>query len=241
MQRLAQLTYEMLGIRLSDSQVGAFRTYQAELLDWNTRFNLTAIQHPEQVLLKHFLDSLTCALVISGQRGERGMDVGTGAGFPGLPLKILYPGLQLMLVESVAKKAAFCEHIISKLNLENVSVLKLRAEEVGQLPEHREAYDWVTARAVAVMPVLAEYLLPLVRLGGQMIAMKGETAHAEAHAAEHAYRMLGGSLQQVVPVTLPGVAEQRYLVVVRKIAATPPDYPRRIGIPAKRPLHSSKS
>lgn len=167
---------------------------------------------------------------------ERIIDIGTGAGFPGLPIKIVYPSVALTLVDSVGKKVDFCRHIAQKLGLENVDIIQRRAEELGQLPEHREQYDWAVARAVAVLPVLVEYMLPLVRVEGGMIAMKGESAPAEAHSADNALRLLGGRLKQLVPVTLPGVADERYLVVVDKVVATPLQYPRRVGIPAKRSL-----
>ena len=233
---LVQETYNLLGIVLTSRQIAALERYQEELTDWNDRYNLTAIHDPEKVSIKHFLDSMTCSLVMRGSRMERVIDIGTGAGFPGLPLKILYPNIQLTLVDSVGKKAAFCEHISRTLNLDGVTVLNARAEDLGHLPEHREQYDWAVGRAVAVLPVLAEYLLPLVSVGGRMLALKGETGPAEAHTTEHAARLLGGRLRQLLPVTLPGVAEQRYLVVVDKIAATLPPYPRRAGIPSKKPL-----
>jgi 16S rRNA (guanine527-N7)-methyltransferase len=216
--------------------VDALGRYLRELQAWNQVHNLTAIQAPEQIRIKHFLDSLSCALAMRSTPVNRIVDVGTGAGFPGLVLKILYPAAQLTLVESVSKKAAFCEHVAASLELSNVTVLKLRVEEVGHLAAHREQHDWVVARAVAVMPALAEYLLPLARIGGRILAMKGEAAPAEVHAAEHAFRILGGHLRQLLPVSLPGVAEQRYLVVVDKVAATPGNYPRRVGVPARRPL-----
>jgi 16S rRNA (guanine527-N7)-methyltransferase len=164
------------------------------------------------------------------------IDVGTGAGFPGIPLKILYPNLRLTLVESVGKKAMFCQHIVRVLGLENVNVVKARAEEVGQDPAHREQYDWAVARAVANLNILSEYLLPLVKLGGTMLAQKGESGPAEAQSAEKAMKLLGGNLRELVQVNLPGVAEDRYLVLVDKVAATPPKYPRKAGIPGKQPL-----
>jgi 16S rRNA (guanine527-N7)-methyltransferase len=167
---------------------------------------------------------------------KRIIDVGTGAGFPGLPLKIICPGIELTLVESVSKKTAFCRHVVELLNLENVDVVQTRAEKIGQEGLHREKYDWALARAVAMMPILVEYLLPLVRVGGKVLAMKGENAHAEAHSADYAIKILGGHLQQLHPVTLPGVVETRHLVVIDKVVATPDKYPRREGIPAKRPL-----
>ena len=236
MKDFAAQVHRQLGVRLSTAQLAALARYEQELVDWNSRVNLTAIHSSQEIRTKHFLDSLTCLLAFRDIPPERLIDVGTGAGFPGIPLKILYPKMQLTLVESVGKKVDFCRHIVRTLNLTNVDVVQDRAEALGQLPAHREKYDWAVARAVAILPVLAEYLLPLVRVGGGMLAMKGESGPAEAHAAEHALRVLGGHLRQLVPVTLPGVVEERYLVVVDKVAATPNSYPRRVGQPAKKPL-----
>jgi 16S rRNA (guanine527-N7)-methyltransferase len=162
--------------------------------------------------------------------------VGTGAGFPGIPLNILYPNLKLTLVESVGKKAKFCQHIVEVLNLKNVEVIQARAEEVGQDLKHRENYDWAVARAEANLNVLSEYLLPLVKVSGSVLAQKGESGPAEAQSAENAMKLLGGKLKELIPVNLPGVAEDRYLVVVEKVAGTPSKYPRKPGIPAKQPL-----
>ncbi len=236
MKDFAAQVHRQLGARLSTAQLAALARYEQELVDWNSRINLTAIHTSQEIRTKHFLDSLTCLLAFREIPPERLVDVGSGAGFPGIPLKILYPKMQLTLVESVGKKVDFCRHIVRTLNLTNVEVVQDRAEAVGQSPAHREKYDWAVARAVAILPVLAEYLLPLVRVGGGMLAMKGESGPAEAHAAEHAMRVLGGHLRQLVPVTLPGVVEERYLVVVDKVAATPNSYPRRVGQPAKKPL-----
>ena len=236
MKEFAQQVHRQLGVRLSAAQLEALARYEQELLAWNERFNLTAIRTPQEVRTKHFLDSLTCLLALRDAPPERLIDIGTGAGFPGLPLKVIYPKMQLTLVESVGKKTEFCRHVVRTLGLSGVEVVQERAEVLGQAAEHREKYDWAVARAVAILPVLAEYLLPLVRVGGGMLAMKGESGPAEAHQAEHAMRLLGGHLRQLLPVTLPGVVEERYLVVVDKIAATPQGYPRRVGVPAKKPL-----
>lgn len=236
MQELVHHAQNQLGIHLSRAQVSALSLYERELIDWNTRFNLTAIRDPHEIHIKHFLDSLTCLLVMRDSSIERLIDVGSGAGFPGIPLKIVYPKMHLTLVESVGKKAEFCKHVVKMLDLHRVEVIQERAETLGQNPVYREQYDWAVARAVAILPVLSEYLLPLVRVGGRMLAMKGESGPAEAHSSERALRVLGGHLRQLVPVTLPGVAEERYLVVIDKVAAVPPKYPRKIGMPAKRPL-----
>jgi 16S rRNA (guanine527-N7)-methyltransferase len=236
MLELAKNASELLGVRLSPAQLAALELYERELIDWNLRFNLTAIDEPEKIRTKHFLDSLTCLIVMRDTAMERVIDVGTGAGFPGIPLKIVCPAMRLTLVESVGKKANFCRHVTQLLGLAGVEVMQARAEEVGQMPTQREKYDWAVARAVSVMPVLAEFLLPLVRVGGRMLAMKGENAPGETHSAEHALRVLGGHLRRLVPVTLPGIADERYLVVVDKVAATPNGYPRRVGMPGKKPI-----
>jgi 16S rRNA (guanine527-N7)-methyltransferase len=238
MEKLREAAFNMLGLRLSPAQIEQFRLYEQELIEWNSRFNLTAIRTPEEIRTKHFLDSLTCTLALRESPPSRLIDVGTGAGFPGIPLKIIQPTLRLTLVESVGKKADFCRHIVRSLHQERVDVLQARAEEVGQARSQREGYDWAVARAVAALPVLVEYLLPLVRVGGKILAQKGESGPAEAHAAEPAMRILGGRLRQIIPITLPGVAEDRYLIVIDKIAATPTSYPRRPGIPALKPLAS---
>jgi 16S rRNA (guanine527-N7)-methyltransferase len=233
---LDQNVKDVVGLRLSTNQISAMACYERELLAWNTRFNLTAVRDSDGVQVKHFLDSLTCFLALHDTPITKVIDVGTGAGFPGLPLKIACPSIQLTLVESVGKKADFCRHVVQTLGLEGVEVVQERAELLGQMPRHREQYDWALARAVATMPVLVEFLLPLVRVGGRVIAMKGESGPAEAQTAERAMRVLGGHLRQLVSVHLPGVVEERYLVVVDKVAATPANYPRRVGVPAKRPL-----
>jgi 16S rRNA (guanine527-N7)-methyltransferase len=236
MEKLTQDIFHLLGIRLSPRQVSLFSRYEQELVEWNARFNLTAIRDPESIRAKHFLDSLSCVLAWKDSPPACLIDIGTGAGFPGIPLKILYPALSLVLVESVGKKAEFCRHLASTFGLERVEVTQARAEEVGQDKKYRERFDWSTARAVANLPILVEYLLPLVRVGGAILAQKGESGPAEAHASEKSIRLLGGRLRQLIKVDLPGVAEERYLVVIDKIAATPPNYPRRVGIPSKKPL-----
>ena len=253
MVTLAEGTLALLHVELTPAQVAAFQSYAEELRDWNARFNLTAIRDLEGIQVKHFLDSLSLLRAlhppIADKAGETGawladisprlrlIDVGTGAGFPGLPLKIVCPQLQVTLLEATGKKVKFCEHMADKLKLTGINVVKGRAEEVGQDSAHREQYDWAVARAVAEMPTLVEYLLPLARRGGHALAQKGGNAPAETHAAEAAVKHLGGELERLIPVELPGIVETRYLVVFRKVAATPPVYPRRAGVPAKTPLN----
>jgi 16S rRNA (guanine527-N7)-methyltransferase len=236
MNDLSRNTFQLFDLRLTPAQEAAFERYENELLSWNNRFNLTAIQEPSQVQTKHFLDSLSCLSIMRESPVEKIIDVGSGAGFPGIPLKIVLPHIHLTLVESVGKKVSFLNHLIEVLGLQNINVVNERVEVLGQQSQHRQKYDWAIARAVAVMPVLAEYLLPLVRMGGKMLAMKGQNAPAETQTADRAFRILGGHLRRLVPVTLPGVTDERYLVVIDKVAATPESYPRRVGIPAKKPL-----
>jgi len=236
MEKLSQDALRLFNLHLTSRQVAMLTTYEQQLIEWNEKFNLTAIRDVDAIRAKHFLDSMSCALAWKDNPPRCLVDVGTGAGFPGLVLKILYPGMKLTLVESVAKKATFCEHMIETLGLENVEVLTARAEDVARQREHREKYDWAVARAVAQLPVLSEYLLPLVKVGGRMLAQKGESGPAEAQAAERSIKILGGGLRQLIHVTLPGVVEERYLAIVDKVAATPPAYPRKAGVPGKNPL-----
>ncbi|MDA1329564.1 MAG: 16S rRNA (guanine(527)-N(7))-methyltransferase RsmG [Chloroflexi bacterium] len=236
MTHLSHSVFDLLGQELNPVQERAFALYASELAIWNEQVSLTAITDPEEVQIKHFLDSLSCWLTMRTKPVQRVIDLGAGAGFPGLPLKILRPEIQLVLVESVGKKAAFLQHIVQVLGLSGVSVLNQRAEIVGQDTEHRETYDWALARALAPMPVLAEYLLPFVRLGGYALAQKGPAAPDEVRKAGDAIQILGGGEPALERVDVPGLRETRYLVILKKIAKSPEKYPRRVGIPTKRPL-----
>ena len=236
MDKLVRDAQTLFNVHITGRQVIALITYEKELIEWNQKFNLTAIRDSESIRTKHFLDSFSCVLAWKASPPEHLIDIGTGAGFPGIPLKILYPNLKLTLVESVGKKAMFCQHIVRVLGLEHVDVIQSRAEDLGQNPQHREKYDWAVARAVANLNVLSEYLMPFVKVGGMALAQKGESGPAEAQSAEKAMELLGGKLKQLIAVNLPGVADDRYLVVMEKVAATPPKYPRKPGIPMKQPL-----
>ncbi len=228
---------DLLGINLTTYQIEAFQWYTNELRSWNQRYNLTAITDPDEIYIKHFVDSLSCLQVERFRPPGNVIDVGTGAGFPGIPLKIVYPQFQITLVESIGKKMEFCRHVIRSLGLNGVDFVQDRAERLGKNVAYRERYDWAIARAVAILPVLLEYLLPFIKLGGGAIVQKGETGPAEAHSAEKALSVLGGEIKQILPVELPRVTETRYLIVVDKVACTPEKYPRKPGIPAKRPLN----
>jgi len=236
MEKLIHDAQALFNIHLTEQQISSLIQYEKELLEWNQKFNLTAIRDVESIRTKHFLDSFSCVLAWKTSPPDRLIDVGTGAGFPGLPLKILYPNLKLTLVESVGKKAKFCQHMVDLLKLDNADIIHARAEEIGQDSKHREKYDWAVARAVANLNILSEYLLPLVKVGGSMLAQKGESGPVEAQSAEKAIKLLGGKVKNLIPVNLTGAAENRYLVVIDKVSPTLPKYPRKPGIPAKQPL-----
>jgi 16S rRNA (guanine527-N7)-methyltransferase len=242
MQRLIEGA-AALGVRLTPDQQAAFQFYYEELVAWNQKFNLTAITEYEQVQIRHFLDSLSCLLVEEARLAlnrpnARVIDVGTGAGFPGIPLKLVCPGISLTLLEATGKKVMFLEHVMARLGLRRVSAIKARAEELAHDPAHREQYDLALARAVAELPAVVEYTLPFCKIGGWVIAQKGEAGAAEAWSADRAITLLGGELRRVMPVELPGLPEDRSLVVIEKISPTPEACPRRPGIPSKRPLGS---
>ena len=243
-----------LGLRLTAAHIAAFRTYYLKLVEWNAKFNLTAVISYEDVQVKHFLDSLACLLAIpdpgvspgeplpdvvplsTAEAARLCIDIGTGAGFPGLPLKILRPALQMTLVDSSQKKIRFLEHLVQTLQLTDVDCRWGRAEELGQDPHFRERYDIVLARAVADLAELVEYCLPLCRKGGCFVASKGGDVATEIEDASTAICLLGGQLREVKLYELPGLKEPRSLVVIEKVATTPAKYPRRPGMAHKRPL-----
>ena len=218
---------------MSDVQGPKFELYLNELLEWNKKFNLTAITDPEEIRIKHFEDSLSLlqAIELSDQSV---IDIGAGAGFPGIPLKLVRPGLKLTLIEATHKKVRFLKHLLSALELAGVDVLWGRAEEL--IKDRRESFDIAVARAVAKLNVLTEWCLPYVKVGGLFIAYKEEKIEAEVAEAEHAIIKLGGHLKEINKVKLPGSDIIRSLVVIEKISPTPAPYPRRPGIAIKRPL-----
>lgn len=236
MEKLKAATLELTGIALSSYQISLLEEYERELQRWNERFNLTAIHDPDKIRVKHFLDSFSSLLVINGTPVKRLIDIGTGAGFPGIPLKILLPETEMVLVDSVGKKTDFCQHIVDRLKLQGVRVIHDRVERLAREGEFREKFDWAVARAVARLSTLAEYMLPFVKVGGGMLAMKGDQGPFEAQQAHQALSVLGGELRQVKKITLPGVTEDRFLITVGKRVTTPEEYPRRVGVPGKKPL-----
>lgn len=238
MQKLVEGARE-LNIELTTAQVGQFETYYQELTEWNRHTNLTAVTGYEAVQVKHFLDSLsvTLALKLPLREGCHVLDVGTGAGLPGLPLKIAFPHIGLVLLEATAKKAAFLEHVIRCLGLVDVEIITGRAETVAHQPEYRETFDLVLSRGVAELAVLAELTLPFCKTGGVCIAPKKGDISREMEEAAGAVALLGGRLVETKDVALNGLADGRCLVVIDKISPSPERYPRRPGMPAKRPLN----
>ncbi|MGA8850004.1 MAG: 16S rRNA (guanine(527)-N(7))-methyltransferase RsmG [Dehalococcoidia bacterium] len=229
-----------LGIEFNARQVKQFELYYRELIEWNKKTNLTAITDYSSVQIKHFLDSLTITLALPEGGVERPdfsiVDVGTGAGLPGVPLKILFPQPRLVLIEPTTKKTSFLHHIIQKLKLENVEVLNSRAEEAAHLPLYREQFALVLSRAVALLPTLVELTLPFCQIGGRFIAQKKGEIDEEINKAKEAIAILGGKLDQIKKIELDEFNDVRYLVIIDKIHPTPSKYPRRPGLPRRRPI-----
>jgi 16S rRNA (guanine527-N7)-methyltransferase len=229
-----------LGIKFNASQLKQFELYYQELIEWNKNVNLTAITDYRSVQVKHFLDSLTITLALPEGEVARPdfniIDIGTGAGFPGVPLKILFPQPRLVLIEPTTKKTAFLHHVIRELELENVEVLNSRAEEAAHLPPYREQFALVLSRAVALLPTLLELTLPFCQIGGRFIAQKKGEIGQEINRAKEAIAVLGGKLDQIKKVELDEFNDARYLVIIDKIYPTPNKYPRRPGVPKRRPI-----
>lgn len=228
-----------LGLKLTSGQLEQFQLFYQELIDWNRRLNLTAITGYEDVQVKHFLDSLTVTLALKPPGGKRDcqvIDVGTGAGLPGIPLKMLWPEIRLVLLDATAKKATFLHHLKQKLRLEGIEIVVGRAEEIAHEAKYRDRFDVVLSRAVARLPALIELSLPFCAIGGCFIAQRKGAVEPEITRANKSISTLGGNLREVKRITLEEFSDERYLVVIEKTAPTPEKYPRRPGIPAKRPL-----
>lgn len=227
-----------LGVSLDERQLDQFRHFYLGMVEWNSRMNLTSVTEWDEVQERHFMESVAVARATPDEvlKSGRFVDIGTGAGLPGIPMKIVFPGLRGALVEATGKKVRFLRWMIERLDLGELNVFRGRAEELAHDVELREQFDLVTARAVARMPVLAELTLPFCRVGGQIVVHKTFRASSEIESAAHAISTLGGQLQPPVRVDPRSTDSGRCLVVVDKVRSTPARYPRRPGIPAKRPL-----
>lgn len=224
-------------INLSDQQIQQFSDYYDLLVEWNQKINLTAIIEKEEVYLKHFYDSLMLLwLTPQADYAIKMCDVGSGAGFPSIPLKIIYPEIQLTIVDSLNKRINFLETLVEKLGLEDVNCVHARAEDVGQDVNYREQFDLVTARAVAALNVLSEFCLPLTKKGGYFLALKGQKATQELEEAQNAIKVLGAKFEEQVTAVLPGEDSERAILVIRKTLDTPKKYPRKAGKPLKQPI-----
>jgi len=229
-----------LGIEFDANQLKQFEVYYQKLIEWNKKVNLTAITDYQEAQVKHFLDSITVALALTKEEMNQAnfniIDIGTGAGFPGIPLKVLLIKPRLVLVDSTAKKTAFLRYVTRELKLDNVEIVCGRAEEVAHSPLYRQQFDLVVSRAVASLAALVELALPFCRIGGKFVAQKKGEVEQEIREAGKAIATLGGKLEQVKRIELKELSDGRYLVIVDKIDPTPEKYPRRPGVPVRRPI-----
>lgn len=215
-------------------QTEQFFEYMNMLIEWNEKMNLTAITDPEEIILKHFIDSITILEDI--EDNAKIVDVGTGAGFPGIPLSIMNPTLKITLVDSLNKRLIFLQEVVNKLNLKNIEIIHARAEEFGQNKNYREKFDIATSRAVANLSTLSEYLIPLVKIDGKVISMKASEAQEEINEAKKAIEILGGKIENIKEFNLPQSDIGRTVIIIRKEKQTPNKYPRKPGTPSKEPI-----
>lgn len=230
---------QRLGINLHKEQIEKFSRYLELLHQWNRKMNLTSLKAPREIIIKHFLDSISCIKIINRHIDTKEIsviDVGAGAGFPGVPIKIVCPSVKLSLLEARKKKTIFLKKVSEEMNFQKVKILNGRAEIFGKGVDHRERYDIAISRAVARLSIISEYCLPLVRVGGLFVAQKGRSYKEETDKALKAVRFLGGELIGVENVRIPFLNQERYLLIIKKIKDTPSEYPRKEGLPQKRPL-----
>lgn len=228
-----EIKAKQIEIELTKEQIEKYYNYMNLLLEWNEKINLTAIIDPKEIILKHFVDSLTIAKYIKDD--EKLIDVGTGAGFPGIPLSIVKENTDIVLLDSLNKRINFLEEVKENLKLENITTIHGRAEEFGKNKKERETYDIATSRAVAPLNILLEYLLPLVKVGGKAICMKGSNIE-EIENARNALEILGGKIEKIEEITLPNSDIKRNIIIVKKVKNTPSKYPRKPGTPSKEPI-----
>lgn len=225
---------KLLNIQITQEQVQQFYKYMVLLIEWNKKMNLTAITEPEEVILKHFIDSLTVIPYLN--KADTVLDIGTGAGFPGIPLKIIEQNKEFTLLDSLNKRIIFLQAVIKELNLKNIQAVHGRAEEFIKQKNLHESYDVITSRAVARLNVLLEYMLPFVKLGGKCICMKAYDLDEELNDAKRAIEVLGGRIEHIDEVTLPNSDIKRKIIIIKKVKNTPSKYPRKAGTPAKEPI-----
>ena len=223
-----------IDIILSDEQVNKFYKYMSLLIEWNEKINLTAITEPKDIILKHFIDSMTISRYIKDS--DRIIDVGTGAGFPGIPIKIIKEENEIVLLDSLNKRISFLNEVIKELGLNNINCIHSRAEEAGRNKNFREKFDISTSRAVANMSVLSEYLIPFTKMGGKVIFMKGSEIEQELEDSKNAIKLLGGKINKIDNFYLPNSDMQRNIILIDKIEKTNSKYPRKPGMPAKEPI-----
>ena len=224
------------GISLSDTQMEQYNRYFELLVEWNEKINLTAITEPKEVAIKHMIDSITAYEENLFKDGTTVIDVGTGAGFPGLPLKIFCPEIKLTLMDSLNKRIKFLQTVVEELGLKDVECVHARAEEGARNKKYRESFDIAVSRAVARLPILCEYCLPFVKKGGHFIALKGMQYNDEADEAVKAIKVMGGSKTEIRPVKLPELDDKRAVITIIKTMPTPKAYPRKAGTPTKNPI-----
>ena len=223
-------------IELSDHQVQQFLKYKDLLIEWNKKMNLTAIEDEYEIIVKHFIDSISCFITGVFSNPAKIIDIGTGAGFPGIPIKIVNPDMEVVLLDSLNKRINFLNEVISELKLTGITAVHGRAEDVAHKKEYREKFDIAIARAVANLSVLSEYCLPFVKIGGYFISMKGPDVDEEISKASRAITVLGGEWQEKVHTVLPGSDITHTLIIVKKLLQCPTKYPRKAGKPSKEPL-----
>ncbi len=233
-KKLMNFYANKINIMFTEEQIIQFYKYMNLLIEWNKKINLTSIEEPQEIILKHFIDSLTINSYI--EDNQTLVDVGTGAGFPGIPIKIYRPNVKIVLVDSLNKRINFLNEVIKELNLKDIETVHSRVEDFGKNSKYRESFDIVTARAVSNLAVLSEYLVPLTKIGGNCICMKGNEIEEECNNAKNAIKILGGKISKIDTFKLPESNISRNIIVIQKTNKTPNKYPRKAGIPSKEPL-----